>query len=141
MRWRRRALLPPAHLRIYYHRTRNPDAFTRAYDGARDELISRGLRPEHRVLDIGCGIGNLPLGLAGYLTDSYDGMDVHAEAVAWCQRAITARHPTFRFHRADLASRRTTRRVGSRRQPTGFRSGPFLRRDLCGIGLHTHAAR
>ena len=26
------------------------------------------------------------------------------EAVSWCQRAITPRHPTFRFHLADLSS-------------------------------------
>ena len=45
------------------------------------------------------------IGLIGYLRGGYDGIDIHSEAVAWCQRAITSRHPTFRFHRADLASR------------------------------------
>jgi len=105
VRWNSDALLPPAHLRIYYYRTWQPEAFGRACDGARHELTSRGLKPEHRVLDIGCGIGNLALGLADYLTGSYDGMDVHPEAVSWCQQAITPRYPSFRFHRADLASR------------------------------------
>ena len=68
------------------------------------ELIGRGMRPEHRVLDIGCGIGNLAIGLRDYLRGAYDGIDVHAEAVAWCQRAITPRYPLFRFHCADVAS-------------------------------------
>ena len=105
IRWRSGALLPPAHLRIYYYRTHNPEMFTRVCTDARTELITRGLRPEHRVLDIGCGIGNLALGLVDYLHGSYDGVDIHAEAIAWCQREITSRHPAFRFHRADLESR------------------------------------
>jgi SAM-dependent methyltransferase len=104
-RWRSDTLLPPAHLRIYYYSTWNPKVFARACQIARIELTSRGLQPEHRVLDIGSGIGNLSLGLIGYLRGGYDGIEIHPEAVAWCQQAITRRHPTFRFHRADLASR------------------------------------
>jgi SAM-dependent methyltransferase len=104
VRWRSSALLPPAHLRIYYYGTWNPDAFARHCDVTRAELVTRGLRPEHRVLDIGSGIGNLAIGLRDYL-HGYDGLEIHPEAVAWCQRAITRRHPSFRFHRADLASR------------------------------------
>jgi len=105
VRWRSGALLPPAHLRVYYYRTLDPAAFTHACERARTELTIHGLRPEHRVLDIGSGIGNLAISLVGYLTGGYDGVEIHAEAVAWCQRAITPGHPHFRFHRADLASR------------------------------------
>jgi SAM-dependent methyltransferase len=108
--WRSPALLPPAHLRIYYYGTWDPDAFARHCEVTRNELLSRGLRPEHRVLDIGSGIGNLAIGLCDYLEGGYDGIEIHPEAVAWCQRAITRRHPTFRFHRADLASRAYNRR-------------------------------
>jgi len=105
VRWRSDALVPPAHLRVYYYRIWNPKAFTRAGEVARTELTIRGLRPEHRVLDIGSGIGNLAISLAGYLHGGYDGVEIHPEAVAWCQRTITPRHPNFRFHRADVASR------------------------------------
>jgi len=97
-------LLPPAHLRIYYYGTWDPNAFARACE-IRTELTTRGLRPEHRVLDIGCGIGNLAIGLRDYLHGGYDGLDIHPEAIAWCQRAITPRYPAFRFHRADVVSR------------------------------------
>ena len=102
--WRNDPLLPPAHLRIYYYRTWKPEAFARASRDARIELDIAGLRPEHRVLDIGSGIGNLAVGLIGYLRGTYDGIEVHREAVDWCRQAITPRHPTFRFHHADLAS-------------------------------------
>ena len=103
--WRSNTLLPPAHLRMYYYGTLSPKAFDSGCEAARTELISRGLRPEHRVLDIGSGIGNLAISLIGYLRGGYEGVEIHPEAVAWCQRAITRRHPAFRFHRADLMSR------------------------------------
>ncbi len=99
---RRDALLPPAHLRIYYYRTGDPVAF--AGGSARAEVLSHGLAPHHRVLDVGSGIGNLALGLNDFLTASYDGLEIYPEAVEWCRRAITPRYPTFRFHRADVAS-------------------------------------
>jgi SAM-dependent methyltransferase len=99
-------MLPPLDLRMYYYRAWNPAVFTRSCEVARREFIDRGLRPEHRVLDIGSGIGNLALGLTDYLTrGSYDGLEIHPQAVAWCQRTITRSHPAFRFHHADLASR------------------------------------
>jgi SAM-dependent methyltransferase len=103
--WRSNTLLPPAHLRMYYYGTLSPKAFDSGCEAARTELISRGLRPEHRVLDIGSGIGNLAVSLIGYLRGGYEGVEIHPEAVAWCQRAITRRHPAFRFHGADLMSR------------------------------------
>ena len=97
--------MPPLHLRGYYNRTASRSAFAGYCEGARAELLTRGLRPEHRVLDIGCGVGNLALGLVDYLHGGYDGVDIHREAVEWCQASITPRYPTFRFHHADLASR------------------------------------
>src|SRR5687768_526087 len=105
LRWRSHAILPPAHLRLYYYGTINSEPYARGAEAARTELVTRGLRPEHRVLDIGSGLGNLALGLADFLRGGYDGLEIHPEAVAWCQRAITPRHPGFRFHRADVASR------------------------------------
>jgi SAM-dependent methyltransferase len=117
--WRDDALLPPAHLRIYYYGTWKPDAFARACRDARNELEIAGLRPHHRVLDIGSGIGNLAVGLIGYLQGTYDGIEVHREATVWCQRAITPRHPTFRFHHADLTSRAYN--PGGRASSTAYR--------------------
>jgi SAM-dependent methyltransferase len=119
---RRDALLPPAHLRIYYYRTADPVAFARACASARTEVLSHGLAPHHRVLDVGSGIGNLALGLKDFLTSTYDGLEIHPEAVAWCQRAITPRYPAFRFHRADVASRAYNRPGRPRPRSTGFRS-------------------
>ncbi|MFN7917914.1 MAG: class I SAM-dependent methyltransferase [Vicinamibacterales bacterium] len=97
-------LMPPAHLRHLYYRVWSRDAYRKACAGAAAELKSRGLKPEHRLLDIGAGIGNLAVGLGGYLQVGYDGVEINAEAVAWCGRDITARYPHFRFHHADIFS-------------------------------------
>ena len=97
-------LLPPAHLRIHYYNSWNVTRFAQACEGARSELVRRGLQPHHRVLDIGSGPGNLAIGLLDYLRGGYDGVEIHAESVAWCQQAITPRYPAFRFHRPDLSN-------------------------------------
>jgi SAM-dependent methyltransferase len=98
------APVPPAHLRIYYYRTRDLAGFVRARDAVRTEVLTHGWKPADRVLDVGSGIGNLALALAPDLTGSYDGVEVHPEAVAWCRTAITPRYPSVRFHHADIFS-------------------------------------
>jgi SAM-dependent methyltransferase len=97
--------LPPAHLRVYYYGSTRLRVFEQMCATVRTEVISRGLLPDHRLLDIGSGVGNLPIGLLGYLRGGYDGVEIHPEAVTWCQQTITPRHPGFRFHRADISSR------------------------------------
>ena len=99
------APVPPGHLRIYYYRTRDLAGFVRARREARAEALSHGLKPGDRILDIGSGIGNLALALVELPHDgSYDGLEIHPEAVAWCRTAITTSHPRFRFHHADIFS-------------------------------------
>jgi ubiquinone/menaquinone biosynthesis C-methylase UbiE len=65
-----------------------------------------GLQPHHRVLDVGCGIGRMARPLTEYLNTSgrYEGFDVMADSVEWCQKNITPRYPNFRFRRARVAN-------------------------------------
>lgn len=74
-----------------------------------------GLRPDHSVLDIGCGPGRMAIPLTGYLSarGSYLGIDTWAEAVEWCTRNITSRHPNFRFDAISVPSESGDRRVGA----------------------------
>jgi SAM-dependent methyltransferase len=63
-----------------------------------------GLAPDHRVLDIGCGIGRMACGLALYLDPergAYTGFDPVEDGVAWCLGAYAGR-TNFRFEWADL---------------------------------------
>ncbi|MDP2710947.1 MAG: class I SAM-dependent methyltransferase [Solirubrobacteraceae bacterium] len=65
-----------------------------------DHLVNyAGLRPDSRVLDVGCGIGRMAIPLTTALGSdgSYDGFDVVDEGIRWCRRNITTKHPNFRF--------------------------------------------
>jgi SAM-dependent methyltransferase len=64
-----------------------------------------GLRPEDRVLDIGCGIGRMARVLVPVLEPphgSYDGFDVSRDAIQWCQKRYAATAAPFRFTHVDL---------------------------------------
>ena len=80
--------------------------------GIGDEFLSHlvalcGLRPEDRVLDVGCGIGRLARPLAGYLSidGAYAGFDVNAAGVRWCTQRY-GHFPQFSFVHADVRNAR-----------------------------------
>ena len=72
-----------------------------------DEFWRLGLlRPEIRILDIGCGCGRIARALATdrrlqELRFSYTGMDIDRDNIEWCQRHITPANKRFSFYRAD----------------------------------------
>ncbi len=65
-----------------------------------------GLRPEHRVLDVGCGLARVAMHLQGYLDrgGTYEGTDVVADMIEWDREHLTSADPRFRFHHADIAN-------------------------------------
>jgi SAM-dependent methyltransferase len=65
-------------------------------------LIRAGLEPHHHVLDIGCGSGRIAIPLTEYLTGGYEGFDVAADRIHWCQETITPHHPDFRFRHVPV---------------------------------------
>jgi len=62
------------------------------------------LKPNDRVLDVGCGVGRMAVPLTSYLSPegSYRGFDVVEEGVRWCTRRITPRYGTFHFDHVDV---------------------------------------
>jgi SAM-dependent methyltransferase len=79
------------------------------YDGVGREFFRYfvefgGLKPHHRVLDVGCGIGRMARPLTEYLgpAGSYEGFDIIGKGVEWCRENITPRFPRFRFRRANV---------------------------------------
>jgi SAM-dependent methyltransferase len=63
-----------------------------------------GLREGDRVLEMGCGIGRMARVLAPVLRPpgSYDGFDVVAPGIAWCEAHYRDTAAPFRFVHADL---------------------------------------
>ena len=61
-----------------------------------------GLKPAGSVLDVGCGRGRIAETLVGYLTGRYEGFDVDADAVRWCNEHLAPKAANFRFKTAAL---------------------------------------
>lgn len=62
-----------------------------------------GLKPTHKVLDVGCGIGRMAIPLTKYLTSgSYNGFDIIYRGIKWCNKTISPEYPNFHFHLADV---------------------------------------
>jgi SAM-dependent methyltransferase len=63
-----------------------------------------GLKPDHYVLDVGCGCGRMAVPLMDYISDKgdYRGFDITREGIRWCERRITSKRPNFHFQLADL---------------------------------------
>lgn len=65
-----------------------------------DRLVKQcGVTETSSVLDVGCGVGRLPIGLIDRVgaLQAYRGIDVNPKAISWCQRHITPSHPTYQF--------------------------------------------
>jgi SAM-dependent methyltransferase len=94
--------MPPLHLRWEVGPLRGYDAA-----GAEFRLLLQlfgGLRPESRMLDIGCGCGQMAMELREKLgpEGSYEGWDINPGAIRWCADAIAAEDPRFSFRLLDV---------------------------------------
>jgi len=98
---RRDALTPPRRLTGYVG---NTDFRTTGEEFRRHFESLAGLRPEDRVLDIGCGIGRMARILVPVLRPpgSYDGFDIVLEGIQWCRERYAGTPAPFGFHHADL---------------------------------------
>ncbi len=63
-----------------------------------------GLKPDHRVLDIGCGIGRMAVPLTGYLSKEggYWGFDIVKKGIDWCEKHITKEFDHFHFQHVNI---------------------------------------
>lgn len=65
-----------------------------------------GLTPDEAVLEPGCGTGRMAEPLSRYLTTgSYDGFDIVADAIKWCEKNVAPSHPRFSFKHVDVFNR------------------------------------
>ena len=95
---------PPLHLRRYVGPLR-----TFEMSGAEFLVYLKllcGIRPEHSILDIGCGSGLVAIQLLDYVRrpGRYVGIDIHKPSIRWCQRHLTRRNDAFEFIAIDVAN-------------------------------------
>lgn len=96
--------LPPLYLRRHVGPLRSFET-SGAEFMAYLRLLCR-LQPMERVLDIGCGCGQMALQLLDYLNPQglYVGLDVHRPSIMWCSRNIESRRANFKFQYMDVES-------------------------------------
>lgn len=62
------------------------------------------IKPQEKILEIGCGCGKMALYLKEYLNFpvEYVGIDPMYDAIKWCKRKITCKYPNFTFYHIDI---------------------------------------
>jgi ubiquinone/menaquinone biosynthesis C-methylase UbiE len=66
-------------------------------------LMTGGLKPDYRILDVGCGTGRIARPLTKYVTSgTYDGFDIVKPSIDWCQKVYADLYPNFHFHFSDI---------------------------------------
>jgi SAM-dependent methyltransferase len=65
----------------------------------RETLIYHGLKPDHYVIDVGCGSGRLASPLSEYLTGKYLGIDVVPQLIDYARKLVG--RPDWRFEMAQ----------------------------------------
>lgn len=111
--------LPPLHLRRYVGPLGSFESSGAEFMGHLRSLAE--LQPDQRVLDIGCGCGQMALQLERYLSreGSYVGVDIHRPSIRWCQKKISGRHRNFAFSRIDV--RNLAYNPGGLQSPENYR--------------------
>jgi ubiquinone/menaquinone biosynthesis C-methylase UbiE len=93
----------------------------------RQMLVDNGLSADSRMLDVGCGTGQMAMALEDYLTErgAYFGTDIGREAIDYCRRHY--RQPNFHFAVGELT-----------RLPFPTSAGPFDMAIFFSVFTHTH---
>jgi len=74
-----------------------------------NRLVERlGLESGTKLLDIGCGVGRLAIGIlnTSVKVDEYYGLDVNKTKIQWCQKYIQNNYPNFKFQHINVKNER-----------------------------------
>ena len=102
------------------------EEFLRSSLARRDMLVDEGLTPDSRVLDIGCGTGQMAMALEDYLTDrgAFYGTDIGREGIEYCKHHY--KRPNFKFETGGMTT-----------VPFATTDGPFDMAIFFSVFTHT----
>jgi SAM-dependent methyltransferase len=101
--------LPAKHLRFCGSKFTSDKYFLSSAQMEADRLVEFfDLSEKSRVLDVGCGVGRLPIGILSRIGEIqyYCGVDVSEKSIQWCQRNIKSKHPNYDFIYLDVKNPR-----------------------------------
>lgn len=107
--------LPPAEITPCGRLTDTPQRFYESACHEAERVQSLHLEPKSRILDIGCGVGRLPIGLLATKAafGSYLGIDVDDARVRWCQTNLSARDKRLAFRKSNMKNERYNPQSGN----------------------------
>jgi SAM-dependent methyltransferase len=97
-------ILPAKHLRFCGVEFKDNEYFLNSAKAEAERLTARNHLSQHsRILDLGCGVGRLPIGILakGLEIESYWGVDVDERSIRWCKKYIESKHSKFQFQHTN----------------------------------------
>lgn len=66
------------------------------------ELVD--IKPDDKILDVGCGTGRISVPLTKYLSSvgEYHGFDIVKDGIDWCNRKISSKFSNFKYLHANI---------------------------------------
>jgi SAM-dependent methyltransferase len=98
-------LLPAKHLRFCGAEFKDNAYYLASAKAEAGRLIQQThLSRSSRILDLGCGVGRLAIGILakGLEIGSYWGIDVDERSVRWCKKYIQCRDSKFQFEHTNV---------------------------------------
>lgn len=103
------AILPAKGLRYCGDEFKDDEYFFNSSVQEANRLIDNfGLNSDSVILDLGCGMGRLAIGILHQIEGmkAYYGVDISDRPIKWCQKYITSKNPHFQFQKLNVYNAR-----------------------------------
>lgn len=104
-----KAILPARGLRYCGDEFKDDEYFFNSSKKEAKRLIDNFcLNSESVVLDVGCGVGRLAIGILDQVEGmkGYYGVDISDRSIMWCQKHLTSKNPHFQFQKLNVYNAR-----------------------------------